>query len=190
MYEIMHLKDLDKNIYFYILSFLTIQELGRLAQTDKFNRTQSQHDNVWRPLFIRDYHTMTFYDGNRFTKICSHFKNAYHDKLPLLPLIQAQHLSELARQMVLLSHLFPKPQLEHKKQVKHVWYGSCDFGESITRANGVRHTYLRIKSDCRSDRESDQRKAKKARSVLNTSKEHTPTLEHEDNEPFRFIYKK
>lgn len=186
----MQLKDLDKNLYFYILSFLTIQELGRLAQTNKCNRNLSYHDNVWRPIFIRDYHTLTFYDEYRFTKIRSHFKQNYHDKLPLLPLIQAQHLSELARQMMLLSHLFPKPKIVHKTQVSRVWYGSSDFGESITRTHCVRNTYLRIKSDCRSERESDQRKAKKARSVLNTSKEHTPTLECEDNDLLRAIYKK
>ena len=158
----MQLKDLDKNLYFYIVSFLTIQDLGRLAQVDKRNRILSQHDIVWRPIFLRDYHTISFYNGSRLKKICTHFKKAYHDKLPLLPLLQAQHLSDLASQMVLLSHLFPKPQPEHKTQVKRVWYGSSYFGESITRTNGVRHTYLRIKSDCRSERESDQRNDKKS----------------------------
>lgn len=184
----MQLKDLDKNLYFYILTFLTIQDLGRLAQTDRLNKMLSQHDTVWRSIFMRDYHSFTFYDGYKCKIIDKHFKKSYCDKLHLLPLLQAKHLSDLAQQMILLSHLFPAPQHEHKKQVRRVWYGSSSVGESITRRNGVRNTYLRIKSECRSERESDQRKAKKAKSALNTSKEHRLTLDYEESEVLIPIY--
>ncbi len=186
----MQLKDLDRNVYFYILSFLCIQDLGRLAKTDWHNRVLSQHDNVWRPIFLRDYHTVTFYKGHRRLEIKQHFKAAYRDTLPLLPLVQATDFRELARQMLLLSHLFPPIVYQNKKQVRRVWYGSSDIGESITRQYGVRNTYMRIKSECRSDKEADKRIAKKARTALNTSKEHALTQENEGNELFNCLFKK
>lgn len=183
-------KDLDKNLYFYILSFFTIQDLGRLAQTDKHNKDLSQHDIIWRDLFLRDYHTCTFYTKHNCIIITEEFKKAYKKSLPLLPLMQSDSLGELARQMQLLSYVFPKMQYSNRVQIRRVWYGISEAGESITRQYGVRNTYLRIKSEFGSDREDSQRGAKKARMALNTSKEHALTLDTEDTVLIEQIYKK
>lgn len=186
----MKLKDLNKNLYFYILSFLTLQDLGRLAQTDKRNKALTQDDIVWRPIFLRDFHTVTFYTKHNCIVITQKFKNAYKNNLPILPLMQSESLGELARQMQLLSHLFPKKLYKNKVQIRRVWYGISATGESITRQHGIRNTYLRIKSERKSDGEDSQRKSKKARIALNSSKEHTLTLDTEDTELIERIYKK
>lgn len=141
----MELKHLGRDTYSYILRMLAAEDLLRLAQTDRQNNQGSSTDMVWKHVFERDFGSQTVYDAEKEITVVANFKSAYRQFKKILPIVQSKDVYELCRNMIQFSNLFSKPPVEFKSQYRHVWYQSSKNGDEITRQNGVRSTYKKVR---------------------------------------------